>query len=186
MNGRTIVKALTRVLPIGAALSLAACGNGAANANGPAKWPKADGITTAALPSTVSWQGVWFINTGGSRGTMHLFVSSDDRIHGCWLAEDRHARATFIGQVKDNVAKFDWTERRVGFAGPPAHVSAYLVMTPSAEDGRDRVQGEYGETTATDSGSPWEGVRQLRKEPSEDGCKLEEGDAVPTETKPLE
>jgi hypothetical protein len=175
---------IVRAIPIAMLATLAACSSGGAT-NGPAKWPKADGISTTALPSTVTWQGVWFINSGGSRGTMHLFVTGDDRIHGCWLAEDRHAVATFMGHVKDNLAKFDWTERRVGFAGPPAHVAAYLVMTP-VEGGRDKVEGEYGENTSTDTGTHWEGIRQLRSEPKEDGCKLEAGDTTPIETKPLE
>lgn len=165
-----------------AALLLVAC-SGGKSGNGPA-WPTAEKIKTSPLPDGASWNGVFFINTPGSRGTMHILLSGDDKIHGCWLAEDKHARATFVGTIKDNVAMFDWTQKRVGFAGAPDRVTAYLVMTADAE-GRHKVKGEYGENLSNDAGSVWEGVRQKNAEPKEDGCKLEEGDTLPSETKPL-
>ncbi len=48
------------------------------NYNAKAQWPKASSITPQALPAGVGWQGVWFISTAGSRGTMHLFTEGDD------------------------------------------------------------------------------------------------------------
>lgn len=164
------------------AVSLFAC-NGGKSGDGP-QWPTAEKIKPQPLPTGASWIGVFFINTPGTRGTMHILSSGDDKIHGCWLAEDKHAVAKFIGTIKENVAMFDWTQKRVGFAGAPDRVTAYLVMTPDAE-GKHKVKGEYGENLSNDGGSPWEGVRQKNAEPKEDGCKLEEGDTLPSETKPL-
>src|SRR5690606_29280866 len=108
-----------------------------------------------------------------------------DKFYGCWIAEDKHARATFVGTYKENVAMFDWTEKRVGFAGAPERVTAYLVMTPDP-DGRDRVKGEYGSDLSDDSGNTWEGIRQRNQEPRPDGCKLDEGDTLPTDDQPLQ
>lgn len=163
--------------------SLAGCPSG--GGSGSPQWPNASKISTQPLPSNASWQGVWFISTPGSRGTMHLFTQSDDKLHGCWIAEDKHARATFTGTYKDNVAMFDWTQKRVGFAGAPEHVTAYLVMTPDP-DGRHKVKGEYGVDVSNDGGNNWEGIKQKNADPKEDGCKLDEGDTLPSETKPLE
>lgn len=164
------------------ALFLVGCPSGG-SANGP-NYPTASKIKPQPLPSGASWNGVFFINTAGSRGTMHILLSGDDKFHGCWLAEDKHARATFVGTFKDNVAMFDWTQKRVGFAGAPDRVAAYLVMSPDPE-GKHRVKGEYGENLTTDTGTSWEGVRQKNAEPKEDGCRLEEGDTLPTDVKPL-
>ena len=179
---------LRAIFPSFAVVALSAalfgCNGSSGSGSGP-QWPTASKITPQPLPSTASWHGVWFINTPGTRGTMHILTSSDDKFHGCWLAEDKHARATFVGTFKENVAMFDWTQKRVGFAGAPDRVTAYLVMTPDPE-GRDRVKGEYGEDVKLDAGSPWEGIRQKNAEPKEDGCKLEEGDTLPSETKPLQ
>lgn len=165
------------LLAVGIALTGCPSGKGGP---GEAQWPKAGQVKTAALPSGASWVGVFFINSSGSRGTMHILSSGDEKIHGCWIAEDKHATASFVGTTKDNLAMFDWTEKRVGFAGPPSRLTAYLVMSSDAE-GRVRVAGEYGEDLTNDGGNKWEGVRQKNQEPKEDGCKLEAGDTVPTE-----
>ena len=117
---------------------------------------------------------------------MHVLSGGDDKVHGCWLAKDKHARATFTGTVKENIAELDWIERRVGFVGPASKSTGYFVMTPDAENGSDKIAGQFGDDESNDSGHPWEGVRQKHTEPSEDGCKLEEGETVPTDTKPLE
>lgn len=162
---------------------LTGCPSGGSNPGGP-NWPTASKIKPQSLPGNATWHGVWFINTPGTRGTMHILLSGDDKFHGCWMAEDKHARATFVGTYKDNVAMFDWTQKRVGFAGAPDRVTAYLVMSVDNE-GRYKVKGEYGENLNDDSGSPWEGVKQKNAEPKEDGCKLEEGDTLPTDVKPL-
>ncbi len=165
------------LLAVGIALTGCPSGKGGP---GDAQWPKAGQVKTAPLPSGASWVGVFFINSSGSRGTMHILSSGDEKIHGCWIAEDKHATASFVGTTKDNLAMFDWTEKRVGFAGPPSRLTAYLVMSSDAE-GRVRVAGEYGEDLTNDGGNKWEGVRQKNQEPKEDGCKLEAGDTVPTE-----
>jgi hypothetical protein len=136
------------------------------------------------LPNDTSWQGVYFISTPGTRGTLQLIGEGD--ITGCWLAEDHHSFARFQGKTKDNVAMLDWTETRVGFPGPPAHVTAYLVMTPDPETHKDKVSGEYGKDTDNDGGDKWEGVRQINREPKMDACKPEAGDAVGTDSKPLD
>jgi hypothetical protein len=165
-------------------LALAGCKGGGGAAGSP-QWPVAEKLTPTPLPAGVNWHGVWFISTAGSRGTMHILTTSDDKFHGCWMAEDKHARATFTGTMKENIAMFDWTQKRVGFAGAPDHVTAYLVLTPDAE-GRHKVKGEYGTDVNNDGGNNWEGIKQKNAEPKEDGCKLEEGDTLPSETKPLE
>jgi hypothetical protein len=180
MNVRALLPSLA-VVAVSALLS--GCPSGGSNPNGP-NWPTASAIKPQALPGNATWHGVWFINTAGTRGTMHILLSGDDKFHGCWMAEDKHARATFVGTYKENVAMFDWTQKRVGFAGAPDRVTAYLVMSADAE-GRFKVKGEYGEDLKNDSGSVWEGVKQKNAEPKEDGCKLEEGDTLPTEVKPL-
>lgn len=179
------MKLLTTALVLAASLALSSITGcpGSGSANGP-NWPNAEKVKTAPLPAGASWNGVFFINTPGSRGTMHILLSGEDKIHGCWLAEDKHARATFVGVIKDNLAMFDWTQKRVGFAGAPDRVTAYLVMTPDPE-GKHKVKGEYGENMKNDGGSTWEGVRQKNAEPKEDGCRLEEGDTLPSEDKPL-
>ena len=159
---------------------------GGSGAAGSAKWPKASSISATPLPPGVNWQGVWFINTAGSRGTMHLFTEGDDKVHGCWLAEDKHSRATFVGSYHDNIVMLDWTEKRVGFAGAPVHVTGYFVMKPDPELGKDTINGEYGNDVSNDSGSPWQGIRLKNQDPKPDGCNIEEGEAVPVETKPLE
>jgi hypothetical protein len=171
-----------------AALSLAAaCAlgcSGTRSSAGGAQWPTASKIDSKPLPSGTDWPGVYFINTAGSRGYMHILSSGSDDIHGCWLAEDKHAKATFTGKLKDNVAMFDWTEQKVGFAGAPSRVSAYLVLTPDPE-GRDKVEGQYGEDLSNDGVNKWAGVRQKGQQPKENGCELEAGDTVNTDDKPL-
>lgn len=165
-------------------LATAGCPNGSGPAGSP-QWPAASKIKPEPLSGTSEWPGVYFINTAGSRGYMHLLSSGSGGIHGCWLAEDRHARATFTGTVQDNLAKFDWTENKVGFAGPPSHLTAYLVMTPQP-DGRDKVAGKYGEDLSDDGVNDWQGVKQKGQTPKEDGCKLDEGDTIQTEGKGLQ
>jgi hypothetical protein len=166
-------------------LLLAGCPSTGGGSAGGAQWPTASKLTPQPLPSTASWHGVFFINTAGTRGTMHILLTSEDKFHGCWLAEDKHARATFVGTVKENIAMFDWTQKKVNFAGAPERVTAYLVMTPDPE-GRHKVKGEYGPDLSSDSGSAWEGIRQKNADPKEDGCKLEEGDTLSGESKPLD
>ena len=172
---------------LGVAFSTMGCpsSGGGGGGTGSPQWPVGSKKGTTALPSNVSWQGVYFISTPGTRGTMHLFTGSDEKIHGCWMAEDKHAKATFTGTVKDNLALFDWTEKKIGFAGAPTRITAYMVMDADPE-GRHRVKGEYGADLSSDSGSVWEGIRQKNAEPKEDGCKIEEGETIPTETKPLD
>ena len=166
---------------------LVGCPSGGTGAAGSPQWPHASKLATQPLPGNTSWTGVYFINTGGSRGTMHLFATGvDSKVHGCWIAEDKHAKATFVGTEKDNVVMLDWTEKRVGFAGAPVHVTGYFVMSPDPDLGKDKIKGEYGADVSSDSGSLWEGIRLLRQEPKEGGCNIEEGEAIPTETKPLE
>ncbi len=165
------------------ALTLNACGPKPTTV-GAAQFPTASKLSPTALPQGVTWSGVWFINTAGSRGTMHILMSGEDKFHGCWMAEDKHARATFVGTAKENIAMFDWTQRKVGFVGAPERVSAYLILTP-VEDGRHKIKGEYGGDLSSDSGNTWEGIKQKNAEPKEDGCKLEEGDTETT-GKPLD
>lgn len=176
------------ILPIAAllaAFSFAACKGSGGSGGGSPQWPTASKLSPQPLPQNASWHGVWFINTPGSRGTMHILTTGDDKFHGCWIAEDKHARATFVGTMKENIAMFDWTQKRVGFAGAPEHVTAYLVMTPDAE-GRHKVKGEYGVDVSSDSGNGWEGIKQKNQDPKEDGCKLDEGDTLPGDDKPLQ
>lgn len=174
------------VLAAVAALCLATAGcPGTSGPAGSPQWPAASKVETKPLTGSSEWPGVYFINTAGSRGYMHLLSSGGENIHGCWLAEDRHARATFTGTVKDNLAKFDWTENKIGFAGPPSHLTAYLVMTPTT-DGRDKVEGQYGEDVSNDGVNTWGGVKQKGQAPKEDGCKLDEGDAIQPEGKGLQ
>lgn len=173
----------TAVFAVGAIL--AGCPSSGGGAAGGPQWPTASKLSPTPLPVGASWHGVFFINTPGTRGTMHVLLSGDDKIHGCWLAEDKHARATFVGTIKENIAMFDWTQKRVGFAGAPERVTSYLVMTPDPE-GRHRVKGEYGADLSSDAGSTWEGIKQKNAEAKDDGCKLEEGDTLPGESKPLE
>jgi hypothetical protein len=165
--------------------ALLGCNGGGGGGPGTARWPKASTLKATALPTGASWHGVWFINTPGSRGTMHVLETNDGKFHGCWMAEDKHARATFVGTLNDNIAMFDWTQKRIGFAGAPERVTAYLVMEPQ-DDGRHKVSGEYGVDLANDAGNRWEGIKQKNQEPKEDGCKIEEGDTVPTDVKPLQ
>ena len=170
----------------GATVALAGCPSGGGAANGSPAWPKGSTLQTTPLPATVSWTGVYFLSTPGTRGTMHLFEGGDNRVHGCWMAEDKHARATFTGTEKDNLVLLDWTEQKIGFAGAPTHVTAYLLMTPDNEQGKHKIAGEYGGDVSNDSGSTWEGIKLKNQEPKEDGCKIEEGESMPVETKPLE
>jgi hypothetical protein len=169
-----------------AGFTLGGCPSGGGAGNGSPAWPKASSLQTTALPGTVSWTGVYFINTPGSRGTMHLMTGGDNRVHGCWLAEDKHARATFTGTEKDNLVMLDWTEQRIGFAGAPTRMTAYLILTPDNETGTNTIKGEYGADLSNDSGSAWEGILLKNQDPKEDGCKIEEGESMPVETKPLE
>ena len=168
-----------------AALCIATTGCPSGGAAGEAQWPNASKIKTEPLAGNAEWPGVYFINTAGSRGYMHLLSSGGDSFHGCWLAEDRHSRATFTGKIKDNVAMFDWTESKVGFAGPPSRLSAYLVYT-SVADGRDTVAGKYGDDLTNDGVNDWAGVKQKGQAPKEDGCKLDQGDMIQTEGKQLQ
>lgn len=178
---------VTMFATFGLAAFLAGCPSGGkGGVAGEPQWPISSKIATTPLPGTVSWTGVYFINTPGTRGTMHLFEGNEGKVHGCWLAEDKHAKATFVGESKDNLVKLDWTEKRIGFAGAPVHLTAYFVMTPDVEGGKHLIKGEYGNDISSDGGSPWEGIRQKNAEPKEDGCKLDEGETVPVETKPLE
>jgi hypothetical protein len=186
MRTVSILRPLTHCLVAGAlvAVAVAAGCNGGAGSAGGASWPNASKLKAQPLPSGITWTGVYFINTMGSRGTMHLFVAEENKIHGCWLAEDKHARATFLGEVNENIAKFDWTEKKVGFTGAPTHITAYLVLTPDPE-GRHHVAGEYGEDATNDGGNKWEGIKQKNQEPKEDGCRLEAGDTVPSGENPV-
>ncbi|MFI5302526.1 MAG: hypothetical protein ACHREM_30925 [Polyangiales bacterium] len=168
-----------------AAVSIGACaGGGGAGGPGAPRWPHAEHVSSEPLPNDVMWQGVYFISTSGTRGMLHVIGEGD--VQGCWMAEDHHAVAHFQGKTKDNVLMLDWSEKRVGFPGPPAHVTAYLVMTPDTEGHKDKVAGEYGKDTQNDGGDKWEGVRQHGKEPSLDACKVEAGDTVGTDSKPLD
>jgi hypothetical protein len=117
---------------------------------------------------------------------MHLFESGDNRVHGCWIAEDKHSRATFTGTAKDNLVMLDWTEKLIGFAGAPTRMTAYLVLTPDPDQGKHKIAGEYGNDVSNDGGNPWDGILLKNQEPKEDGCKIDEGETVPVETKPLE
>jgi hypothetical protein len=183
---RNAAKLATSGLLAAAVVCLATAGcSGSRGPAGSPQWPSAEKVSTQALPSGTEWPGVYFINTAGSRGYMHLLSSGGENIHGCWLAEDKHARATFTGTVKDNLAMLDWTENKVGFAGKPSHLTAYLVLTPDAE-GRDKVQGKYGEDVSNDGVFEWAGVRQKGQSPKEDGCKLDEGDTIETPGKGLQ
>jgi len=130
-------------------------------------------LTPEPLPAGVSWHGTWSVTAPGSvRGTMHILMRGDDKFDGCWIAEDKHARATFIGRTKDNIAMFEWTQKRLGSAGEFERVSAYLLLDPVG-DGRHRIKGEYGPDVSTDAGSVWQGIKK-DNEPKEDGCRLEE------------
>jgi hypothetical protein len=181
MTGRRFAMVISATA-VAALLGGCPSGPGGSGYTGDAKWPKASGLATTALPAGVNWQGVWFINTAGSRGTMHLFTEGDDKIHGCWIAEDKHSRATFVGSYKDNLVMLDWTEKRVGFAGAPVHVTGYFLMKPDPELGKDTIAGEYGADASNDSGNPWQGIRLKNQDPKPDGCNIEEGETVPVET----
>jgi hypothetical protein len=183
----SILAAVHKLAPItlGASLALALAGCPSAGGGTTPKWPRGSSITPTPLPSDVQWQGVYFISTPGTRGTMHL-LGGEEGIHGCWIAEDKHATAKFSGKVKDNVALFDWTEKQVGHMGAPTRATAYLVLTPDPEHGKHKIAGEYGENLSDDGGSKWEGIRQPSREPSDDGCKLDKGDAVGVDSKPLD
>jgi hypothetical protein len=182
MNTRAFLRSLS-IVAVSTAL-LGCNGGGSGGSGSGPRWPGASKVSAQELPAGASWNGVWFINTPGVRGTMHVLLSGDDKFYGCWIAEDKHSRATFVGTFKENVAKFDWTEKRVGFAGPPTRLAAYLVMSGDGE-GRHKVKGEYGDGLDDDRGSPWEGLKQKNAEAKADGCNLEEGDTLPTEAKPL-
>lgn len=183
---RKMLKLGVTIATLCLAVAAMGCPSGGGAGNGSPNWPKASTLTPTPLPAGVSWHGVYFINTAGTRGTMQLMEGGEDKVHGCWIAEDKHAKATFTGTYKDNVLKLDWTEKRIGFAGAPTKMTAYFVMTPDPENGKHLIKGEYGDSESNDSGNPWEGIRQKNADPKEDGCKIEEGETIPVETKPLE
>src|SRR5437870_4202273 len=54
------------------------------------RWPNGLRMSFRPLPAYAWWRGVYVIDREGMRGTMHLFTGAENKLHGCWLAEDKH------------------------------------------------------------------------------------------------
>jgi hypothetical protein len=148
------------------AAPLVACGASAA------KFPQVKG---AALPSSETWDGVYF---NPVYGYLHLVPQGDNMV-GRWKRADSSHWGELSGTVDGNVFHFTWTEHRYGAFGPSGdtHGSGmFIYLVPHQKDDSIKpipeLDGKYALDDSEQVGD-WHCVKQVGMTPKLDSINGE-------------
>jgi hypothetical protein len=159
--------ALTLVLALPLALAgVTACGGS-----------KGDSVTKAQvkpgdMPAEGEWTGVYYSQLFG-----HLHMVKDgSAIIGRWRTAAGDKWGELHGEAVGDVVRFEWKEHRIGMVGPNATSNGrgyFRYVVPEGENVEHEIHGEWG-LGASDSGNPWDAIKQRRQAPDLDSVMPDE------------
>jgi hypothetical protein len=158
-------------LSLSVALSLALSLSATLVACGPGNAPKVADVKPGPLPEGGEWNGVYYSPLFGD---LHL-VSDNRSANGAWRRASGEAWGEMSGQIEGDLLKYEWTERKIGAIGADATKKGhgYFRYTIPKPGEPHVIKGEWG-LGDDNAGSPWEAVKQIRKEPKPESVKPDE------------
>lgn len=149
---------LTSAAMLAAPLTLDACG-GAATGTAKIATVKPDNMPTGG-----SWDGVYYNRVWGN---LHI-QAEGATFKAKWKTADESAWGEMNGTITGNVARFEWTEHKIGLVGPSAtrHGKGYFKYTrPEGDNVNDTLTGEWGFDDSEVGGGEWNSVKQRGVKP---------------------
>jgi hypothetical protein len=129
---------------------------------GPKVDPNVAQVTAAPMPPDGQWRGVYY---NQRYGFLHL-TESGGAIDGAWRNTEGDKWGELHGEADGNLARFEWTEHKVGVVGPNATSKGkgYFQYVIVGEDKSHELKGEWG-LGEKEYGNPWDSVKQINQEP---------------------
>jgi hypothetical protein len=148
----------------GLCLSSVACG-------GSGNEPKIGAPKAGEMPAGGEWAGVYYSQL---YGYLHI-LSDGGAANGAWRTTAGDSYGEMSGEVDGNLFKYTWTERRIGAIGADANRQGkgYFVYSIPTEGEAHVIKGEWG-LKDSDSGNPWEAVKQKNMPPNPDSVRPDE------------
>jgi hypothetical protein len=163
LRRRQILSSLSLSVVLSLSATLVACG--------PGNEPKMANVKAGSLPEGGEWNGVYYST---QFGYLHL-VSDNRSANGAWRTAAGDAWGEMSGTIEGDLLKYEWTERKIGAIGADATKKGhgyfrYTIPTPGEPH---KIIGEWG-LGKSDSGNPWEAVKQIRMEPKPETVRPDE------------
>ncbi len=164
LGRRQVLSSISFSLALAVSSTLVGCGPSAGEV-------KHANVKPGSLPEGGEWNGVYYSTTFGY---LHL-VSDNKSANGAWRTTAGDAWGEMSGEVDGDLLRFQWTERRIGAIGADATKKGhgyfkYTIPTPGEPH---KIVGEWG-LGESDSGAPWEAIKQIRMEPKPESVKPDE------------
>ena len=170
---RTVaLKTVLLVLPLtfASAATISACVSG-----GTAAESKTAKVSPGEMPAGAKWAGVYYHSV---YGYLHITETGTGLV-GRWKTSDGTRWGELSGSTEGNLAKFEWTEHKMGMVGPSSITKGkgYFVYTrPTGDNVDDELHGEWG-LEDSETGNSWDCVKQRNQKPD---LKSVHGDEAPT------
>jgi len=116
------------------------------------------------MPPGATWDGVYY---NALFGYLHI-IANGNTFEGRWRSADESAFGQMSGTITGDIARFDWTENKVGMIGAAAKRSGkgyFRYTRPEGDNVDDKLLGEYGNNDAEIGGGSWDCIKQRNKAP---------------------
>jgi hypothetical protein len=142
-----------------------------AAACGPKDGPKMAQVSAGSMPEGGDWAGVYYSQLYG-----YLHILADGRAaNGAWRTTAGDQYGEMSGETDGDLFRYAWTERRIGAVGADANRKGkgYFKYTIPKAGEAHVIKGEWG-LNDSDSGNPWEAVKQKNMPPNLDSVRPDE------------
>ncbi|MCU0690563.1 MAG: hypothetical protein MUF54_04110 [Polyangiaceae bacterium] len=140
--------------------AVCACGGGSQH-------PKMAAVKPGNMPSGASWDGVYY---NAIWGYLHI-VTDGGKFRARWKRADESAFGEMDGTITGDVARFDWSEHKVGMVGQSATTKGkgyFRYTRPEGDNVDDMLLGQWGLEDAEVGGGEWDAIKQRNLRPNLD------------------
>ncbi len=133
-------------------------------------------VQAGDMPEGGDWTGVYYSPTFGY---LHL-VKQGTSASGRWKTANGKAWGELNGTVTGDLLRFSWTEYKIGMVGAGSETSGhgyFRYVAASGDSANDTLDGEWG-LGQSDSGYPWDAVKQRNVMPDPDSVVPPRGDVI--------
>jgi len=128
-------------------------------------------VKAGEMPAGGEWAGVYFSQL---YGYLHI-VAGGSAANGAWRTTAGDSYGELHGEIDGDLLRYSWVERRIGAVGADANRkgNGYFKYTIPKEGEAHAIKGEWG-LGDSDSGNPWEAVKQKNMPPNPDSVRPDE------------
>ena len=128
-------------------------------------------VQPGSMPEGGDWAGVYYSQL---YGYLHILADGGSA-NGAWRTTAGDQYGEMSGEIDGDLFRYGWTERRIGAVGADANRKGkgYFKYTVPKEGEAHVIKGEWG-LGDSDSGNPWEAVKQKNMPPNLNSVRPDE------------